>query len=124
MTFRFETSGGDPAQQARRQAMFDPYKRPEYWMNLCETGVIHAMRGTGNVPDRELANVVNHLTKAVECGLNPDEMFLTEQLSRRMEAEPAELAEVWNAVVIALETLAMGRIVAAKETISPVEVAG
>lgn len=116
--------GGDPAQQKRRQAMFDPYARPEYWLNLCETGVIHAMRGTGNVPDRELANVVNHLVKAIDCGLNPDELFLTEQLSRRMDAEPAELAEVWRAVVIALETLAMGRVLAAKETTSPDQVEG
>lgn len=118
------TTGGDPAQQRRRALMVDTYSRPEYWMNLAETGIVYAMRRTGNAPDRELANVVGFLVKAIECGLNPDELFLTEKMAPRIDAEPPELAEVWRAVVIALETLAMGRVLAAKETTSPVQVTG
>ena len=95
---RFETSGGDPAQQKRREAMFSEYERPQYWLNLAERAFIHAMRKTGNQPDREMSNVVGFLVKAAEYGADAGNGFLSAQLAKRIEAEPPDLAEIWRAV--------------------------
>ena len=90
----YTTLPGDPAQQARRASMFDPYEKPEYWLNLSERGFIHAMRRTGNTPDIELSNVVDHLVKAAEFGADQNGGFLSEQLAKRIAAEPEPLASV------------------------------
>lgn len=108
---KFETTGGDPVQQARRAAMWSQYERPDYWLNLSEQAFIHSMRKTGNQPDRELANIVGFLVKAAEYGSDPNGGFLAEKLAPRIEAEPPDLAEIWRAVCTALELLAQQRIV-------------
>lgn len=112
---KFETMGGDPVQQARRAVMFDPYEKPEYWLNLSERAFIHAMRKTGNQPDQEMANIVGFLVKAAEFGADPNGGFLAEQLAKRIEAEPEPLASVWRAVCTALELMAQQRIAAEHE---------
>ena len=110
MTIDYTTWGGDEAQQKRRRAMAMQHESPTYWLNLAERAFIFAMRGTGNVPDKELSNIVGFLVQAAEYGGTVD--ALSERLTPRIEAEPEPLAEIWRAVAVALETLAQQRIMA------------
>ena len=118
---RFETSGGDPAQQKRREAMFSEYERPQYWLGLAERAFVHSMRKTGNQPDREMSNIVGFLVKAAEYGADAGNGFLSAQLAKRIEAEPPDLAEIWRAVAVALEVLAQQRIVALSNEAAKIE---
>ena len=113
------TLPGDPAQQARRAAMWSQYERPDYWFALAEQAFVHAMRRTGNAPDRELSNIIGFLVKASDYGGHPAQ--LSERLAPRIAQEPSDLAEIWIAVAATLEVLAQQRIAAHSEANAAME---
>lgn len=122
-TFKFETTGGDPVQQKRRAAMFDPYMNPEYWIEQANRSFLFSMRGHGNTPDVELRHVVDSLFKAHELGLPLDNGLTdSEQFRRRLKDEAPDVAEIWLTVGVALELAAQAKYASRDEAIASMEV--
>lgn len=115
MQNEFVVVGGDEVQQRRRASMFDAMQTSTYWLQLAERGFTFALRGHGNVPAQEFANIVSHLVQAAEYGAPIGDGVLVAQLGNRIAQETPAAAEIWTAVADALERVAVQRIAAHNE---------
>lgn len=107
--FRWDMLPGDPAQQKRRREMMANVERPEGHLSAAWTALRCGLRAVGNQPDREFANCIKEMQRALELGWPPDDLDLMALYSARWAGEPEDLIVVWRIVATALEAEAISR---------------